>query len=128
MRVARLRPALVVKSMAGPELQRLFLGSLVPAQLLRPGMAGIIANVSPLQFQVVHSTDVADAVARVVNNRDASGAFNLSTRPVLGRDVAVGARLVRAASAAAWHLRLSPGSPGWIELATLIPLISADRA
>jgi len=128
VRVARLRPALVFKSTAGPEVQRLFLGPLVPGRLLRPSMASAIARIAPLRFQAVHSADVGNALLRVARNDHASGAFNLAADSVLGRDVAMGARAVRAASAVAWHLRLSPGAPGWIDLAARVPLMSSDRA
>ncbi|MCU1344670.1 MAG: NAD-dependent epimerase/dehydratase [Acidimicrobiia bacterium] len=128
VRTVRLRPALIFKAMSGPEVQRLFLGPLVPTRLARPGMAGLIARVAPLQFQTVHSLDVADALARAVMNGDASGPFNITAEPVLGRDRAIGQRILRTATAAAWHSRLAPASPGWIDLARRAPMMSAERA
>jgi UDP-glucose 4-epimerase len=128
MRVVRFRPALVFKGMAAREVQRLFLGRLFPARALHPKLSGPVGRFAPLQFQAVHSLDVGDALKRALLNGEASGAYNLTAEPPLGRDRATATTVLRGAAAAAWHLRLTPGQPGWIDLARRVPLMSADRA
>jgi nucleoside-diphosphate-sugar epimerase len=86
---------------------------------------------------VVHTDDVADAAARVLDRR-ATGAFNLAADPPITRDVI--ARVLRAhplhlpravlrtVAALAWHARLQPLDPGWLDLAFEVPLLDATRA
>src|SRR3954447_12675784 len=57
LRIVRLRPALIFKREAGPEIRRLFAGPLLPAQLLRPGLIPILPLPDRLVVQCVHSDD-----------------------------------------------------------------------
>lgn len=86
---------------------------------------------------MVHSSDVADAVARVLDQR-AAGAFNLAADPPVTADLiatALGARSVhvpaavlRVALSAAWHARVQPVDPGWLDLGYSVPLLDTSRA
>ncbi|GGI04591.1 NAD-dependent epimerase/dehydratase family protein [Egicoccus halophilus] len=136
-RIVRLRPALLFKAEAASRLRRLFLGSLFPNALARPGAVPVLPNVPGLQFQALHTGDVADAFhAGVV--RDVRGAFNLAADPVLGleeiadllgaRTVDVPVRLARTAVRATWAARLHPVDVGWFDLALRTPLLDAGRA
>jgi nucleoside-diphosphate-sugar epimerase len=74
---------------------------------------------------------------RVLTQR-APGAFNLAAEPPLTRDdiaeqlgarpVHVPSQVVRAAASAAWHARLQPVDPGWVDLAFALPLMDTSRA
>jgi nucleoside-diphosphate-sugar epimerase len=90
-----------------------------------------------LRFQAVHADDVADAYRRAVVG-DARGAFNIAAEPILdgealgrllgARPVPVPAPVVRAGAAAAFHLRLTPTPPGWVDMALDVPLMDTKRA
>ena len=90
-----------------------------------------------LRFQAVHADDVADAYRRAIVG-DARGAFNVAAEPVLdgealgrlldARPVPVPAGALRAGAAAAFHLRLSPTPPGWVDMAHAVPLMDSSRA
>jgi UDP-glucose 4-epimerase len=92
---------------------------------------------SRLRFQAVHADDVADAYRRAVVG-DARGAFNVAADPVLdgrelgrllgARPVPVPAAALRAGAAAAFHARLSPTPPGWVDMAFSVPLMDTTRA
>jgi UDP-glucose 4-epimerase len=104
---------------------------------LRSSLAPISPDVPGLQFQAVHSDDVADAYRRAVLS-DVSGPFNVAADPVIGagelsllldaRPVRIPARIVRAAAAATFALRLQPAEPGWVDMALGVPLMSVERA
>jgi UDP-glucose 4-epimerase len=133
--VARMRPGLIVQRAAGSALLRYSVPPYVPAALLRH------LPVLPLDrhfaVPLLHSGDVADAIARVLERR-ATGAFNLAAEPPVTRDViatVLRARAVhlpgpalRAGAALAWWLRLQPLDPGWLDLAFAVPLLDCSRA
>ena len=137
IRVVRLRPALVFKRVAASEIRRLFLGPLVPRFLFSGRGMRAIPDLERLRFQCVHSHDAgrAFALAALSNVR---GAFNIATDPVL--DPALLAELLRArrirmsegtlrgAVAAAFHMRLTPTDPGWVDLGLGSPLMDIERA
>jgi nucleoside-diphosphate-sugar epimerase len=136
-RVVRLRPALIFQRGSAEEQRRLFAGPLVPSFLLRRGLLPIVPAVRGLRFQAVHADDVADAYRRAIVG-DARGAFNVAGEPVLEADafaVALGARpvsvpprLVRVGMDLAWHLRLQPSPPGWLDMGMQVPLLDTRRA
>lgn len=136
-RVVRFRPALIFQLASASEQRRLFGGALLPNALLAPGRLPVLPHLDGVSFQAVHADDVAEAIRLAVEG-DAHGAFNLAAEDVLTtRDVAelLGARsvpvpvaLARLGAAAAWRLRLTPVSPGWLELAARSPLLDATRA
>lgn len=133
--VTRIRPTLVGQREAGSELLRYTLPAVVPARAL--GMVPVLPLDRRLRVSLVHADDVADALARVVEQR-AGGAFNLSTEPPVTAEVIaeeLGARLVhvpsqvlRPALAAAWQLRLQQVDTGWLDMAYSLPLLDATRA
>jgi UDP-glucose 4-epimerase len=137
MRVVRMRPGLIFQRSAATEIRRLFLGPFLPGSLLHARLAPLCPDVPGLRFQAVHADDVADAYRRAVL-ADVSGAFNLAADPVIGLDelagmlharkVRVSPRVLRAAAAATYKLRLQPAEPGWLDMALGAPLMSTERA
>ena len=135
--VTRLRPGLVMQGAVGDELRAFFMGPFVPVRWLGRIPLPLVPIPVRTISQVVHADDLADAFARVVLQR-AGGAFNIATEPVIGpQDVAsvLGGRWlpvriapVRGLVWLLWHLRLLAADPGWIDIATSVPLMSTDRA
>ncbi len=137
VRLVRLRPGLIFSREAASEIRRLFAGPLLPGSLLRPGLIPVVPRVERLVFQALHSHDVARAYRLAVVG-DAAGPFNIAAEPVIdsarlaellgARGVPVSARLLRAAAAASFHLRLQPSEPGWLDMALAVPLMDTARA
>ncbi|RZT83836.1 nucleoside-diphosphate-sugar epimerase [Pseudonocardia sediminis] len=133
--VARMRPGLIVQRDAGSALLRYGVPALLPSALLRH--VPVLPLDEDLVVPIVHTDDVADAFARVLDQR-ATGAFNLAADPPVTRDLiaeVLGARPVhvpkaalRAAADLAWRAGLQPLDPGWIDLAFAIPLMDCTRA
>jgi UDP-glucose 4-epimerase len=102
-----------------------------------PRFIPVVPDIPGLRFQAVHSLDVGDAYRRAVFS-DATGAFNIAADPVLdperlaellgARRVRAPASLVRGLASATWRLRLQPTSPGWLDMALKVPLMSSERA
>jgi nucleoside-diphosphate-sugar epimerase len=134
------RPTLVLSPEAGSEIGRYFLGPLVfTAARLLPGP---VARMLPLplpevQVGFVHSDDVADALARMLDRR-APGPFNLSAEPLMDaeavaralgtRRLPVPAALLRAAVQVAFTAHLVPTEPGWLDVALQAPALDTTRA
>jgi UDP-glucose 4-epimerase len=137
LRIVRMRPGLIFQRSAATEIRRLFIGPLLPGALLRSSLVPISPDVPGLRFQAVHSDDVADAYRRAALS-DVSGPFNVAADPVIdaaelarlldARPVRIPARIVRAAAAATFALRLQPAEPGWVDMALGVPLMSVERA
>lgn len=135
--VTRMRPGLVMQGDVGLELDRLFIGPLVPTGWLRFLRLPLVPVPPTLVSQVVWADDLADAFERALRRR-AAGAFNLAAEPVIGpRRLAEAlhgawwptpAPVLRAGLALAWRLHLVRADPGWLDLATEIPLMSTRRA
>ncbi len=136
------RPGLVVQPEAGPEIARYFLGPLVPVRPLLRAARALPVPVLPLprelQVPVVHADDLADALWRVLERR-VPGDLNIAAEPGLDADAlarAFGAarssglplRVLRALASAAWHARLQPTDPGWVDIGARTPLLSTERA
>lgn len=134
--VVRIRPCLIFKRSAGSEIKRYFLGPLVPRFLLGRRLL-ISPFVDALRFQVVHSSDVAEAY-RLAVTMPVRGAFNIAADPVIDSAVlaeALGARpvripekLLRAGLWATWRAHLHRTDPGWLDLALKAPVLSPRRA
>jgi UDP-glucose 4-epimerase len=137
--LTRMRPGLVFQPDAAREIAHLFAGRHIPVPLL-----GLVRHLPVLPLptslisQAVHSDDVADAFWRAIE-RKAGGAFNIAAEPVLGpaevaaalgvpRTVPFRRQVLRAVVAATWRLRLQAADPGWIDIATSVPVMSTDRA
>jgi UDP-glucose 4-epimerase len=137
VRVVRLRPGLIFQRGAGSEIRRLFAGPFLPSRLVDPKWIPIVPRHSRLRFQAVHADDAADAYRRAIVG-EARGAFNVAAEPILdgealgrlldARPVTVPAPVLRGAAAAAFHLRLTPTPPGWVDMALAVPLMDTTRA
>ena len=135
--LARLRPGLVMQGSVGEELRLLFAGSWVPVRWLGRVPVPVVPLPPRTVSQVVHADDLADAFARVLLRR-AAGAFNIAAEPIIGPDEVAGVlrgrwlpvRIapIRALVSLAWHLRLIAVDPGWIDIATSVPVMSTERA
>lgn len=132
--VTRVRPGIVGQARAGSALLRYGVPALVPARVVRA--LPVLPLDADVEISMVHADDVADALARIVANR-APGPFNLAAGSVTADQVAeaLGARRVplptgvlRAVASVTWHLRLQPVDPGWIDLATQVPVLDSTRA
>jgi nucleoside-diphosphate-sugar epimerase len=134
------RPTLVMQPEAGSEIGRYFLGPLVygAARALPGAVARLLPLPAPnLHVGFVHADDVAEAIVRMLDRR-AAGPFNLTADPlvdagelarVLGTyRVPVPAFLARTALSAAFHARLVPTEPGWLDIALRAPALDATRA
>jgi UDP-glucose 4-epimerase len=137
LRIVRLRPGLIFKREAATEIRRLFVGPLLPRMLLRSSLVPLCPAVPRLRFQAVHSDDVGEAYRAAVLS-DCAGAFNIAADPVIGpeelagmlgaRLVRTSPRIVRAAAAVTYRLRLQPAEPGWVDMGLGVPLMSTERA
>lgn len=135
--LTRMRPALVMQAPAGADLVRLFVGPVVPTWWLGRVPLPFLPLPPRAVSQVIDADDLADAYWRVIDRR-AGGAFNLAGEPVIGpKEVAEVLRTrwlpvriapVRGAMWLAWQLHLVAVDPGWLDLATSIPLMSTARA
>jgi UDP-glucose 4-epimerase len=135
--VTRLRPGLVMQGAAAQEIRRLFVGPLLPiGAVLRIGLPVVPLPRSTIS-QVVAASDLADAFWKAIDRR-ARGAFNIAGEPVLtpqriahlldARWIRVRAQALRALVSVSWHLRLVAADPGWLDLATQVPVMSTSRA
>jgi UDP-glucose 4-epimerase len=135
--VTRMRPGLVMQGIAGEELRALFAGPLVPVRWLGRVPLPLVPLPPRTVSQVVHADDLADAFARVLLRR-AGGAFNIAGEPVIGpaevasvlggRWLPVRIAPLRGLVWLAWHLRLVAADPGWLDIATSVPIMSTSRA
>lgn len=133
--VTRLRPGIVGQRSAGSALLRYGVPAIVPARLL--GLLPVLPMDRGLVIPMVHTDDVAEAIAAVLRQR-AGGAFNLAADPpvtaaviaeTLGaRLVHVPSRVVRAAMSAAWHARLQQVDTGWLDMGFALPTLDTTRA
>jgi UDP-glucose 4-epimerase len=136
-RVVRLRPGLIFQRGAASEIRRLFAGPFLPSRLVAPKWIPAVPRHPRLRFQVVHADDVADAYRRAIVG-DARGPFNIAADPILdgdalgrlldARPISVPAAVLRGGAAAAFHLRLTPTPPGWVDMALDVPLMDTTRA
>lgn len=135
--LTRMRPALVMQRAAGADLKRLFVGPILPTWWLTRLPLPFLPIPPRTVSQVVAADDLADAFWRAIDRR-AGGAFNIAGEPVIGpREVAEVLRTrwlpvrvppVRGALWLAWQLRLIAVDPGWLDIATTVPLMATDRA
>jgi UDP-glucose 4-epimerase len=133
--VTRLRPGIIGQRAAGSALLRYGVPGLLPPWVLR--LVPLLPLDRRLEIPVVHASDVARAIARVLELRP-DGAFNLATEPpvtvdMLGRalgarPVHVPAAVLRLAVAGLWKARLEQVDPGWVDLAYTVPLLDSSRA
>ncbi|MDQ3990580.1 MAG: NAD-dependent epimerase/dehydratase family protein [Actinomycetota bacterium] len=137
MRVVRLRPGLIFKAEAASGIRRLFLGRLLPPQLLKPSRIPIVPRTDRLVFQAVHTEDVAEAY-RLALLGDVRGAFNIAAEPVLdpdelarilgARPVPMPSKVLRLGADLSWRAHAQPTPPGWVDLAVDSPIMDTSRA
>jgi len=136
-RVVRLRPGVVFQAQAASELARYFLGPFVPQSLVRRAFVPALPAVPGLAVQALHAQDMARAYVLAVT-RPVTGAFNVAAEPVLDPPTLarlLGARtfplslgVLRRIVDASWRLHLQPTDPGWVDIATLGPVMDVGRA
>lgn len=137
--LTRMRPGLVFQPDAAREIAHLFAGRHIPVPLLAlVKRLPVLPLPTSLISQAVHADDVADAFWRAISQR-AGGAFNIAAEPVLGpesvaealgipRTVPLRRQVLRAIVDVSWRLRLQASDPGWIDIATSVPVMSTARA
>lgn len=139
MRVTRMRPAMIFHAPAASEIQRYFLGTHIPVQLLDKGRPPILPLPKGLSgLQAVHGDDVGEAYALAAVTK-APGAFNICADDILspqdladivghGRYVSLPSGLVRAALAGSHKTRLVAMDEGWIDMGLAVPMMDNSRA
>ena len=137
IRVVRMRPAFTFRRASASSQRRLFAGPFLPARVLDGGRLPVLPYPAGLQFQAIHTDDVAAAYHLAVVG-DVHGAFNIASDPVLdgpslarlldARPLEVPEVLVRAAVAAGWHAHVVPAEPHLFDLFMRLPLMSTERA
>jgi nucleoside-diphosphate-sugar epimerase len=138
--ITRFRPGLVLQHEAASEIERYFIGSLVPTvlfDLAARGRLPVLPLPSGMTLQFVHAADVADAIVLALRGR-VPGAINLAAEPPMtprrlaslvgGLHVPTPTFALRALASASWRLRLQPTEPGWLDLADAIPVLDTTRA
>ena len=135
--VTRLRPAFVFHRRAAIQQRRLFMGPLVPGNLLRPGLIPLLPTPAGLLLQTVQSDDVGKAFAAAIL-ANTPGAFNVCADGVLtpqqlaelfkARQATVPARLARAALKAAWTAHAVPANAELLDALLTVPMMSNARA
>lgn len=136
--LTRLRPGLIFQGEAGSEIQRYFLGSKVPVQLLKAGKLPLLPLPKGVQLQAVHAEDVGRAYAAAVVKR-LPGAFNVCADDILGpAEIAeiidhghfleLPPAVVRASVKAAHKSGAIAADEGWIDMAMQVPLLDNTRA
>jgi nucleoside-diphosphate-sugar epimerase len=134
--VAVVRPAFILQDAAASEIHRYFLGPLVPHAVFSTAALARAPVPAVLSTQVVHADAVADALARIVEQR-ATGAFNVAADPVVSRESwhetfgGVGPdlapSLLRRLVRVSWQLRLHHTAPSWLDLALSLPTLDCGR-
>jgi UDP-glucose 4-epimerase len=119
LRIVRLRPGLIFKREAGPEIRRLFGGPFVPASALP--LLPKLPLPDRLVTQCVHSRDVGNAYRLAALSDHATGAYNIAADPVLRppRPVKIPPQAVRVAADLAFRAHLQPAPPGWVDMGPL---------
>ncbi|MEP6851229.1 MAG: NAD-dependent epimerase/dehydratase family protein [bacterium] len=135
VQITRIRPGFVLQPDAGAALTRYGLPAYLPTQLITH--LPLLPLDAKLIIPVVHSSDVADAITRILDQR-ATGPFNLAADRPLNRDdiarligahpVNLPSKVLRATVSATWHAHLQPLDAGWIDLAFAVPLMDTSRA
>jgi UDP-glucose 4-epimerase len=136
-RVVRLRPCFAFKRQSASEQRRIFAGPLLPRGVVRPGRLPVLPVPDGVQFQAIHTSDVAEAFRLAVVS-DVRGAFNVAAEPVIDRTVLgelletrpvrVPPAAVKAALAAAWRMRLAPAGGALFDMLLGLPILNTDRA
>lgn len=137
VRLVRLRPALTFKAEAASEIQRLFLGRLLPTLATPLFRLSVLPDVLGLAVQAVHADDVAEAY-RLALLGSVTGPYNIAAEKAIDataighefdlHTLPVGPKVTRGAAALGWHLRMQPSEPGWFDLAFQSPVLDTRHA
>ena len=137
-RIVRLRPGLIFKREAGPEIRRLFAGPFLPTWLLKPGRVPVLPLPDRLSVQCVHASDVGNAYRLAALEPHAEGAYNLAADPVLDPDtlakilharrVTVPEQAIRIGADLTFRAHLQPAPPGWVDMGLAVPTMDTTRA
>jgi len=138
LRIVRLRPGLIFKREAGPEIRRLFAGPFLPAWALQPGRLPVLPLPERLVVQCVHGADVGEAYRLAALSPEARGAYNIAADPVLdheqlarvlkARVVTVPTRPLRLLADLTYRAHLQPAPPGWLDVGLAVPTMDTRRA
>ena len=133
LRVVRLRPGLIFKREAGPEIRRLFAGPLLPgrAAQARPAARSCRCPTASC-FQCVHAADIGEAYRLAATHRTpAARTTSPPTRCWTADTLAAGARgaagrgvperPLRIAADLRFRARLQPAPPGWLDMGLAVP-------
>jgi nucleoside-diphosphate-sugar epimerase len=128
LQIVRLRPGLIFKREAGPEIRRLFAGPFVPAAALP--LLPRLPLPDRLVTQCVHGDDVGEAYRLAALSERAAGAYNIAADPVLRppRTVPIPPKVVRVLADGAFRARLQPAPPGWVDMGLSVPIMDTSRA
>lgn len=136
-RVVRMRPGFIFKRASAGQQRRLFGGPLIPQRLIRPELIPAVPDIPGLKMQVLHTSDVARAIATAAVGTG-RGAYNLASDPALDPALladCLGARLVpvplpvvRTALALAWWSHLIPATRGLFDAVLHLPIMDTGRA
>ncbi|MDA0178714.1 NAD-dependent epimerase/dehydratase family protein [Solirubrobacter phytolaccae] len=137
-RIVRLRPGLIFKREAGPEIRRLFAGPFLPAWLLKPGRLPVLPLPDRLSVQCVHASDVGNAYRLAALEEHAEGAYNIAAEPVLDPDtlakvlqtrrVTVPEKAIRVGADLTFRAHLQPAPAGWVDMGLAVPTMDTTRA
>lgn len=133
--IVRMRPGFILQRAAASGLVRYGLPGYVPMQLI-PWLPVLPVD-RRLCIPLIHADDVAAAIVLAIEQR-ATGPYNLSAEPPMGRDdvaAVLGARPVHVPAGAlgalvdlTWRARLQHIDRGWLDLAFSVPLLDCSRA
>ena len=133
--IVRMRPGFILQRAAASGLMRYGLPGYVPMQLI-PWLP-VLPIDRRLCIPLIHADDVAAAIVLAIEHR-ATGPFNLSAEPPMGRDdvaAVLRARPVHVPAGAlgalvdlTWRARLQHIDRGWLDLAFSVPLLDCSRA
>jgi nucleoside-diphosphate-sugar epimerase len=107
LEIVRLRPGLIFKREAGPEIRRLFAGPFVPAAVLP--LLPRLPLPDRLVTQCVHGDDIGEAYRLAALSENARGAYNI-------------------AADLAFRAHLQPAPPGWVDMGLSVPVMDTSRA
>ena len=109
----RLRPGLIFKREAGPEIRRLFAGPFAARLAARPGRSPCSRCRIGSSLQCVHGDDIGDAYRLAALEPARQGAYNIAADPVLDPDTlaeVLEARRIRVPERPLRTLAASPGA------------------
>jgi nucleoside-diphosphate-sugar epimerase len=137
LRVARIRPPLVLATSTAHQATGMALGRLAPLVRLTGGWVPLVLMPSRTRVQLVAAADVAELVGRALL-AGAHGAYNVADSPVLtpaelarllgGRHVPAPAAVARSLLDLTFRARLQQLDHSWFDVLLRIPVLDCARA